>query len=184
MHRSGDFCGEEISEDILPLAHSAGLCNRVTYDPSVHGPNIEAAPGDTIWYWGKQDVPQETTPLFGFPLTQALVEVLALAETTMEAYATAADLEQWHTQVEDLINTAYPSRLLFCETAPPVSALPPVEPSAGVGIFLCSPETIPVAAEPVSSHAVSSPAANPTTRPTAFPQDDTPADTADIPPRL
>src|SRR5690606_18135580 len=29
----GDFCVEEISEDILPLAQAAGLCCRVEYDP-------------------------------------------------------------------------------------------------------------------------------------------------------
>ena len=127
---------------------------------------------------------QSPTPLFGFPLTQALVEVLALAETTMEAYATARDLEEWHTRVEDLIGTAYPSRLLVCEKALLVCGPLPVEPSAGSGTLPCSPETIPAVAEPVSSPAVSSPAANPTTPPTASPRADTRADTADIPPRL
>ena len=48
----GDFCGEEISEDILPLAEAAGLCCRVEYDPSIHGETIEADPGDEIWWWG------------------------------------------------------------------------------------------------------------------------------------
>jgi hypothetical protein len=48
----GDFCGEEISEDILPLAQSAGLCCRVEYDPEIHGEGIEADPGDEIWWWG------------------------------------------------------------------------------------------------------------------------------------
>lgn len=48
----GDFCGEEISEDILPLAQSAGLCCRVEYDPEIHGDAIEAEPGDEIWWWG------------------------------------------------------------------------------------------------------------------------------------
>jgi hypothetical protein len=48
----GDFCGEEISEDILPLAQSAGLCCRVEYDPTIHGAGIEADPGDEIWWWG------------------------------------------------------------------------------------------------------------------------------------
>lgn len=88
--------------------------------------------------------------LFDFPGTKALVEVLALAETTMEAYATAADLEQWHTRVEDLIGTAYPSRLLFCETNQLVFALPPVEPSAAAGTFPCLPDTTPVEPAPVS----------------------------------
>jgi hypothetical protein len=32
-NQGGDFCGEEISEDILPLAQAAGLCCRVEYDP-------------------------------------------------------------------------------------------------------------------------------------------------------
>jgi hypothetical protein len=48
----GDFCGEEISEDILPLAQAAGLCSRVKYDPDIHGAIIEADPGDEIWWWG------------------------------------------------------------------------------------------------------------------------------------
>jgi len=48
----GDFCGEEISEDILPLAQAAGLCCRVEYDPAIHGEGIEADPGSEIWYWG------------------------------------------------------------------------------------------------------------------------------------
>lgn len=48
----GDFSGEEISEDILPLAQAAGLCCRVEYDPAIHGEDIEADPGCEIWYWG------------------------------------------------------------------------------------------------------------------------------------
>lgn len=51
----GDFCGEELSEDILPLAQSAGLCCRVEYDPAIHGEGIEADPGSEIWYWGNAD---------------------------------------------------------------------------------------------------------------------------------
>lgn len=52
----GDFCGEEISEDILPLAQAAGLCCRVEYDPAIHGEGIEADPGCEIWYWGNDQV--------------------------------------------------------------------------------------------------------------------------------
>lgn len=48
----GEFCGSEISEDILPLAESAGLCCRVEYDPKNHGEIVEADPGDEIWWWG------------------------------------------------------------------------------------------------------------------------------------
>lgn len=48
----GDFCGEEISEDILPLAAEAGLCCRVPYDPELHGDGIDAEPGEEIWFWG------------------------------------------------------------------------------------------------------------------------------------
>jgi hypothetical protein len=53
--QGGDFCGEEISEDILPLAQAAGLCSRVEYDPETHGEGIEADPGDEIWWWGDFD---------------------------------------------------------------------------------------------------------------------------------
>ena len=48
----GDFCGDEWSEDVLPLAERAGLCSRVIYDPEKHGEGIEADPGDEIWWWG------------------------------------------------------------------------------------------------------------------------------------
>lgn len=48
----GEFCWDEWSEDVLPLAARAGLCCRVKYDPEIHGPGIEAEPGDEIWYWG------------------------------------------------------------------------------------------------------------------------------------
>ncbi len=47
-----DFCGEEISEDILPLAQSAGLCCRVEYAPEIHGEAIECERGVEIWWWG------------------------------------------------------------------------------------------------------------------------------------
>ena len=53
--KGDDFCGEEISEDVLPLAQAAGLCCRVEYDPEIHGENIEADPGDKIWWWGDFD---------------------------------------------------------------------------------------------------------------------------------
>jgi hypothetical protein len=51
VQRGELFCGEEISEDILPLAQSAGLCSRVKYDPVIHGDNIDAETGDEIWWW-------------------------------------------------------------------------------------------------------------------------------------
>ena len=50
--KGGDFCGDELSEDILPLAQAAGLCCRIEYDPELHGEGIEADPGDEIWWWG------------------------------------------------------------------------------------------------------------------------------------
>jgi hypothetical protein len=53
----GEFCGDEWSEVVLPLAERAGLCNRVTYDPEKHGEEIEAEPGDTIWWWGEDIIP-------------------------------------------------------------------------------------------------------------------------------
>lgn len=48
-----EFCGAEISEDILPLAEIAGLCCRIEYKPAIHGTVIEAEPGDKIWWWGE-----------------------------------------------------------------------------------------------------------------------------------
>lgn len=50
--QGGDFCESEWSEEVLPLAQKAGLCQRVQYDPEIHG-DINAEPGDAIWYWGK-----------------------------------------------------------------------------------------------------------------------------------
>jgi len=55
LKKGGEFCGEEISEDILPLAQAAGLCSRVVYDPAIHGEGIEADPGCEIWWWGDFD---------------------------------------------------------------------------------------------------------------------------------
>ena len=54
QRRGSDFCREEISEDILPLAHAAGLCRRVIYDPEIHGDGIDADPGDEIWEWDQE----------------------------------------------------------------------------------------------------------------------------------
>lgn len=53
VDNGGDFIGSEISEDILPLAESAGLCHRVKYNPRIHGEDIDADPGDEIWWWGE-----------------------------------------------------------------------------------------------------------------------------------
>jgi hypothetical protein len=63
--QGGEFCGEEISEDILPLAQAAGLCSRVLYDPAIHGEGIEADPGDEIWWWGDFDWVNEQSPSVG-----------------------------------------------------------------------------------------------------------------------
>ena len=54
VENGDDFCGEEISEDILPLAEVAGLCRRVAYNPEIHGEGIEADEGSEIWYWGSK----------------------------------------------------------------------------------------------------------------------------------
>ena len=54
--QGGDFCGEEISEDILPQAQAAGLCHRVQYNPTLHGEGIEADPGASIWWWGNEEL--------------------------------------------------------------------------------------------------------------------------------
>lgn len=51
----GEFCGDEWSEYVLPLAQRAGLCRRVIYDPAIHGDGIDAEPGCEIWYWGDTD---------------------------------------------------------------------------------------------------------------------------------
>lgn len=50
--QGGDYCGDEDSEYLLPMAQKAGLVARVKYDPAKHGENIEAERGDEIWYWG------------------------------------------------------------------------------------------------------------------------------------
>lgn len=53
--KGGAFCGEEISEEILPLAQAAGLLCRVNYDPAAHGEGINADPGDEIWWWTEKE---------------------------------------------------------------------------------------------------------------------------------
>ena len=51
----GSFCGDEWSEDVLPLAQQAGLCHRALYDPEIHEEGIEyAEPGDEIWVFGEE----------------------------------------------------------------------------------------------------------------------------------
>ena len=52
LDHGGDFCGNELSEEILTLAQAAGLCCRVEYDPKKHGCIGDAEPGDVIWWWG------------------------------------------------------------------------------------------------------------------------------------
>jgi ribosomal protein L32 len=47
----GDFCDDELSEDILPLAQASGLCCLIGYDPEIHG-EMDADPGVKIWWWG------------------------------------------------------------------------------------------------------------------------------------
>jgi hypothetical protein len=60
-NEGGDFCWREESEDILPLAQQAGLCRRVIYDQNKHGENIDASPGDEIWFWGNEVNTQPST---------------------------------------------------------------------------------------------------------------------------
>ena len=49
-----EFCEDEISEDILPLAEKAGLCRRVKYDRDKHG-DMDADEGAEIWWWGEEN---------------------------------------------------------------------------------------------------------------------------------
>lgn len=63
IRKIGDeFCWYEWSEDVLPLAHRAGLCRRVIYDPAIHGDGIDEEPGCEIWYWGDADLSQGDKP--------------------------------------------------------------------------------------------------------------------------
>jgi len=36
----------------LNRPEAAGLCERVIYNPEIHGDTIEADPGCEIWWWG------------------------------------------------------------------------------------------------------------------------------------
>lgn len=49
---------------------------------------------------------------------KAFLEALALAQDTMEAWASGADLHEWHCRVENLTGCAYPKRLIDDEQAP------------------------------------------------------------------
>lgn len=49
---------DEWSIEIMPLAVDAGLAEYVPYDPEVHGPCVEAEPGEDIWFWSPAP-PQE-----------------------------------------------------------------------------------------------------------------------------
>jgi hypothetical protein len=60
----GDFCGDEWSEEVLPLAQKAGLCGRVIYDPDKHGYIEDGEPGHEIWWLGEpysSNVPDEVS---------------------------------------------------------------------------------------------------------------------------
>lgn len=62
-NQGGSFTGSECSEDLLTLAEKAGLCQRVKYDPAVHGEGIKADPGAEIWWWGDAPpCPNQKTP--------------------------------------------------------------------------------------------------------------------------
>jgi hypothetical protein len=50
--KGGDIFCHEDSEELMQFAAKAGLVKRVVYDPALHG-EIEATPGDEIWYWGE-----------------------------------------------------------------------------------------------------------------------------------
>lgn len=67
----GEFCEDEISEDILPLAQAAGLCSRVKYNPAIHG-DMAAESGDEVWWWGDQN-PDTKKPAEWEKLTGVIV---------------------------------------------------------------------------------------------------------------
>ncbi len=44
--------GDEWCDEVMEEARKLGLCARETYDPEVHGHDIDAEPGeDIIWTW-------------------------------------------------------------------------------------------------------------------------------------
>jgi len=55
LNHMPEFLGDEWSEDVMPLAEKAGLCNRVIYDPAIHGEIEDVEPGDMIWWWGEEE---------------------------------------------------------------------------------------------------------------------------------
>ena len=68
QQQGGDFCGDEWSEEVLPLAQKAGLCSRVKYDPEKHGDEIQdAEPGDEIWFWEAVNTSPANIPLERMP---------------------------------------------------------------------------------------------------------------------
>lgn len=52
-----DFCGDEFSLTLMPMAEKAGLCKYETYDPEKHGEFSDLVPGeDELYYWGRDKV--------------------------------------------------------------------------------------------------------------------------------
>ena len=51
IHRDCWF-GDEWSEDVMPMAKTAGLAEQASSDPKIHGSGLEDAdPGDEVWVW-------------------------------------------------------------------------------------------------------------------------------------
>ena len=53
-YREGSCPFEEDSEEVMKIAQRYGLVKEVIYDPAKHG-ELDADPGATIWYWGKEN---------------------------------------------------------------------------------------------------------------------------------
>jgi len=49
----GGSIGLKFLEDFSP--QKSNLVKKVVYDPKKHGDNIEAEPGDRIWFWEKEN---------------------------------------------------------------------------------------------------------------------------------
>ena len=72
---------------------------------------------------------------------KAFLHVLALAQPTMKAHATSAELDEWHCRVEDLTGTAYPSTLcsVCCQLAVTPAEPQRLHPSELLAVLRAAP---------------------------------------------
>jgi len=45
---------DEGDDELMEMAGKCGLASKVFYNPAIHGVDIDADPGEEIWFWGDE----------------------------------------------------------------------------------------------------------------------------------